>query len=62
MKRYNIWRPIMLIAIALLVNSMVTNLAMLLGMEQEPASNLGFLSMVLAAVIVYSRMKRPRKK
>lgn len=62
MRGYNVWRPIILIAGALLTNSLVTNLCMLFGMERESASNLGFIAMIAAAFLLYSRMtKRPRK-
>ncbi|WP_239696671.1 hypothetical protein [Paenibacillus oryzisoli] len=54
-------RPIMLIVIALLTKSLVTNLCMLLGMEAESAKSLGFGAMVIAALVVYSRSRRRPK-
>lgn len=62
MKRYNFVRPLMLIVIALLVKSLITNLCMVFGMEQGPAENLGFISMLIAAVIIYSRIAKKRRK
>ncbi|WP_139991829.1 MULTISPECIES: hypothetical protein [Paenibacillus] len=62
MKRYNFIRPLMLIVIALLVKSLITNLCMVFGMEQGPAENLGFISMLIAAVIIYSRIAKKRRK
>jgi len=62
MKKYNIWRPIFLIAIALLTKSLVTNLCLLFGLEQAMAENLGFMGMVIAAIIVFSRFEKRRRK
>ncbi len=55
-------RPLLLIAVALLTKSLVTNLCILLGMAQEPASNLGFIAMIIAAFVVYSRFAKQRRK
>ncbi|MEK3884445.1 hypothetical protein [Paenibacillus sp. PL2-23] len=62
MKRYNIIRPIMLIAVALLTKSLVTNVCMLLGMEAELASNVGFGAMMIAALVMYARFNRQRRQ
>lgn len=62
MRRYNFVRPLLLIAIALLTNSLVTNLCMVFGMEREMAGNIGFIAMIAAAVIVYTRMAKQRRK
>ncbi|MNR53228.1 hypothetical protein D3C85_1732020 [compost metagenome] len=61
MRKYNIIRPIMLIVVALLTKSLVTNLCMLLGMEPELAKTMGFGAMVIAALVVFSRSRRSRK-
>lgn len=60
--RFNFWRPIFLILIAILTNNLVTNLCMLLGMAQEPATNVGFLAMIIAAILVYVRFNRNRQR
>lgn len=60
--KFNFWRPIFLILIAILTNNMVTNLCMLLGMAKEPASNVGFLAMIIAAILVYVRFTKNRKR
>ncbi|RRJ63382.1 hypothetical protein EHV15_10960 [Paenibacillus oralis] len=62
MRGYNLWRPIFLILIALLTNSLVTNLCMLLGMTKDWASNVGFLAMMIAAIITYTRFTKNRRK
>lgn len=62
MKRYNVWRPIMLIAVALLTNGLVSNLAAVFGMSPESASNLGFIAMIIAAFVMYNRMMKFRRK
>ncbi|MEV5029578.1 hypothetical protein [Paenibacillus sp. LPE1-1-1.1] len=62
MKKYNFMRPLFLIVMALLVKSMVTNLCMVFGMEQGPAENIGFISMLITAIVIYSRIARKRRK
>lgn len=62
MRGYNLWRPIFLILIALLTNNLVSNLCMLLGMSKEWASNVGFLAMMIAAIITYTRFTKKRRK
>ncbi|WP_098741502.1 hypothetical protein [Paenibacillus sp. EZ-K15] len=62
MKRYSVWRPIMLIAVALLTNSLVTNLAGVFGMTPESASSLGVVAMIIAGLITYNRMMKSRRK
>ncbi|EGG34263.1 hypothetical protein [Paenibacillus sp. HGF5] len=62
MKRYSVWRPVMLIAVALLTNNLVTSLAGVFGMSPESASNLGFIAMIVAAFITYNRMMKIRRK
>ncbi|AZN41436.1 hypothetical protein [Paenibacillus albus] len=58
MKKYSLIRPIMLIAIALLSKSLVTNVCMLLGMEADGAKNMGFIAMIIAGIIVFRRTRR----
>jgi len=62
MRRYNLWRPVFLILIALLTNGLVTNLCILFGMSTEAAGNIGFVAMMLAALIVYTRFSKNRRK
>ncbi|WP_419871478.1 hypothetical protein [Candidatus Pristimantibacillus sp. PTI5] len=62
MKKYNFMRPLFLIVMALLVKSMITNLCMVFGMEQGPAENIGFISMLITAIVIYSRIARKRRK
>lgn len=62
MRKYNFIRPLMLLVVALLVKSLVTNLCMVLGMAQEPAENIGYIAMIIAAIVIYSRIIRIRRK
>ncbi|MDU4694314.1 MULTISPECIES: hypothetical protein [Paenibacillus] len=62
MRGYNLWRPIFLILIALLTNSLVSNLCILFGMTPEAAKNIGFVAMMLAALVVYTRFSKNRRK
>jgi hypothetical protein len=57
MRGYSIWRPLMLIAVALLTRGLVTNVCILFGMSNESASSLGVLGMIIAGLVVYNRMK-----
>lgn len=62
MRRYNFWSPILLIAVALIVRGLVTNLGVLFGMSQEAASNIAIVAMVIAALIMFNRMTKARRK
>ncbi|MEO2208258.1 hypothetical protein ABGV42_31655 [Paenibacillus pabuli] len=62
MRRYNFWSPILLIAVALIVRSLVTNLGILFGMSQEAASSIAMIAMVIAALIMFNRMTKARRK
>ncbi|MGM1050402.1 hypothetical protein SAMN05661091_5684 [Paenibacillus uliginis N3/975] len=62
MRRYNALRPVMLIAVALLTNSLFTNLCAMFGMSPESASNVGFIAMMIAALVMYNRMTKHRRK
>lgn len=62
MRGYNVWRPVMLILIALLTKTLVTNLCMLFGITPEASSNVGFIAMMIAALITYNRMSKNRRR
>ena len=62
MRGYNVWRPVMLILVALLTNSLVSNLCLLFGLAPESASNVGFIAMMIAAIVMYMRMTKHRRK
>lgn len=59
MGNYTILRPILLIAIALLTKMFVQNLLLLFGVNPETADNVGFIAMMIAAIVTYQRMRRP---
>ncbi|MEF2968543.1 hypothetical protein V3851_22230 [Paenibacillus sp. M1] len=62
MRGYNIWRPIMLIMIALITNTLVSNLLILFGLPRQTSEDLGFIAMIIAALITYTRMTKKRRK
>ncbi|MNP77563.1 hypothetical protein D3C76_1750190 [compost metagenome] len=62
MRGFNIWRPVILISIALLTNMLVTNLCMLFGLAAELAKDIGFIAMIIAALITFNRINRLRRK
>ncbi|PQP83907.1 hypothetical protein C0Q44_04560 [Paenibacillus sp. PCH8] len=62
MKNYNFLSPILLIVVALIIRGLVTNLGILFGMSQEAASNIATVAMVIAALIMFNRMTKARRK
>ncbi|MDQ0059130.1 hypothetical protein J2T14_001294 [Paenibacillus harenae] len=62
MRRYNFVRPLILIVIALLTRGLVTNLCMVFGLEQETASSLGFIAMIVGRTYYLYRMMEKRHK
>lgn len=62
MRGYNIWRPIMLIAVALLTRTLVSSICLMFGMSQESASGVAMLGMVVAALVMYNRMMKSRRR
>lgn len=60
MRKYNLFRPLFLLVTAFLMNTLVSNVCMLLGMEQGLASDLGFAAMIITAIVVYTRMFKRR--
>lgn len=63
MGNYTILRPIILIAIALLTKMFVENLLLLFGVAPERADNIGFIAMMIAAIITFQRLRRtPRNR
>lgn len=62
MRGYNIWRPIMLIAVALLTRTLVNSVCLMFGMSPESAGSVAVLGMVVAALIMYNRMMKGRRR
>lgn len=62
MRGYNIWRPLMLILVALLTRSVVTNLCLLFGMGNDSATSVGMIGAIIAAFVMYNRMTKQRRK
>jgi hypothetical protein len=62
MRGYNIWRPLMLILVALVTRSLVTNLCLMFGMSPNSASTIAVLAMMVVALIMYNRMMKNRRK
>lgn len=62
MRGYNIWRPLMLILVALVTRTLVTSICLLFGMTQASASSIAMIAMIIAALIMYNRMMKSRRK
>ncbi|ASA25168.1 hypothetical protein B9T62_33205 [Paenibacillus donghaensis] len=62
MRGYSIWRPLMLIAVALLTRSLVTNLCLMFGMSPDSSANVAMIAMLVAAFVMYNRITKQRRK
>lgn len=62
MRGYNIWRPIMLIAVALITRGLVTSLGVMLGMSQNAASSVAVIAMLIVAFTMYNRMMKNQRR
>ncbi|MEI2397141.1 hypothetical protein [Paenibacillus sp. FSL R5-0912] len=52
----------MLIAVALLTRTLVSSICLMFGMSQESASSVAMLGMVVAALVMYNRMMKSRRR
>lgn len=62
MRNYNFMRPLLILAVAYLVNNIVTIISVILGATKEMADTLGFMSMFIVVIIMYIRFTRNRQK
>ncbi len=52
----------MILGSALVTYSLVTNLSIMFGMALESAKNVGFIAMMVVALIVYNRVTKNKRK
>lgn len=52
----------MLIAVALLTRTLVNSVCLMFGMSPETAGSVAVLGMVVAALIMYNRMMKGRRR
>lgn len=52
----------MLIAVALLTRTLVNSVCLMLGMSPDTAGSVAVLGMVVAALIMYNRMMKGRRR
>ncbi|MGN7764221.1 MULTISPECIES: hypothetical protein [Paenibacillus] len=62
MRGYNIWRPLMLILVALLTRTLVNSVCLMFGMSANSASSVAMIGMIIAALVMYNRMMKQRRK
>jgi ABC-type cobalamin transport system permease subunit len=62
MRNYNFIRPLWIIAIAYLTRILVTNICLVLGSSKVAADNIGFLAMVIAAIVTFTMLNKKRRK
>ena len=60
--RFNFYRPLILILAALAAKSLGTSVSLLLGAEEAVAENIGFIVMIITALLIYTRFQRNRPK
>jgi hypothetical protein len=60
-RKFNFYRPLFIIIIAYLVNNIATNVSLMFGVNSEVASNIGYMAMLIAAIITFARMNRKKK-
>ena len=62
MRRYNIWRPIMLLAAAFLAKSLTNTICLLLGTSEQAAADISFAAMIITAFIVFFRFRKQQRR
>ncbi|MNC39983.1 hypothetical protein D3C76_232770 [compost metagenome] len=62
MRGYNIWRPLMLIMVALLTRTLVNSICLMFGMSPDSAGSVAMIGMIIAALVMYNRMMKQRRK
>ncbi|GFR37885.1 hypothetical protein PRECH8_11810 [Insulibacter thermoxylanivorax] len=60
--RFNYIRPIMLILVAYTAKTLSQTIAMMAGMPELQAENLGYLIMIIAGVITFIYFRRQSKQ
>lgn len=58
MRRYNFFRPLMIILVAFLANNITMLICGAFGLEQELAETIAVIVMVIAAIFTYMRLTR----
>jgi ABC-type cobalamin transport system permease subunit len=61
-QKFNIMRPLLILAVAFLAKSLTNFICILLGASVELAGNLSFVAMMVAAILTYMRMNKTRNK
>lgn len=61
MRNFNFIAPILILLSAFLGNSLGTLIGSVLGMSDEAASNLGFITMMVVAILVFIRLRKNKK-
>lgn len=62
MRKFNFTRPLLILAVAYLANTLTSTVSLMLGASREAASNYGFLAMMIAAILTFNRLNKARKK
>lgn len=59
--RFNLIRPLLLIAVAFFAKSVVSTICLFAGASEQTADNIGFIAMIIAALIAFQRMNRNKQ-
>ena len=62
MRRFNFFRPLLLILVAITVNNITKLICISLGTTQETAESIAIIAMVAAGLFTYTRLTRNQRK
>lgn len=62
MRRYNFFRPLLIIIVAFAVNNIVTLICGSFGVDPQTTESVALGAMVLSALFVYIRLTRHQRK
>jgi hypothetical protein len=60
MRNFNLIRPLLIVLVAIFTKNLVEFICIISGFSKEIAENLGYLGMIIAAVVVFVRLNRRR--
>lgn len=62
LKKYNLFRPVLLLAVAFLTYNVVSLICITFGVNEEAAGNYAFLAMMIAAIFTYMRINKRNRR
>lgn len=62
MRKFNFTRPLLILAVAYLANTLTKTICHMLGVAEESASNIALAAMLIAAILTFIKLNKPRNK